>query len=276
MQRMATDPIRLWGASISFDEAKEPEITACVRELSKSHKLGKFMAHLLRLAFESPEEFGKGKEVLQLIEKMYEYNMTPTRYSYFNQVAKDVEQMKKRVDDVYELAYKTYTLAQMGKHLGLEDKSKNMLMATFLLERQTSELCDKLGISNINHQFLSGKLENTEKKAQDVLEYIIETYDDVIRELKASVVTDISVPAIQVVATASSDNAQGLATTDDNKPLLLNTAEKSKDNDEDYIVLTEKPVNKRQQSESGDGSILIEAPSAEEAQSVRAMLAGLD
>lgn len=270
---MATDPIRLWGASISFDETKEPEITACVRELSKSHKLGKFMAHLLRLAFESPEEFGNGKEVLKLIEKMYEYGMTPTRYSYFNQVAKDIEQMKRRVDDIYELAYKTYALAQMGKHLGLEDKSKNLLMSTFLLERQTSELCDKLGINNFNHPFLSNKLENTEEKAKDVLEYIIETYDGIISELKASVVADVTVPVIQAVAPASYASVDVDRNVIESKPAITDTTDNNEDDDDNYIDLVEKPSTLKDKEENDD--LVIDMPSSDSVDNILIMMQGL-
>lgn len=268
---MSTDPIRLWGASVSFDETKEADIIECVREMSKSHKLGRFMAHLLRLAFESPEVFGNGKEVLSIVDKMSECNLTPTRHAYFNQVNKDVEAMKKKVDDIYDIAYKTYMLAQMGKRIGLEEKSKNLLRSTFLLERQTSELCDKLGINDLNHTFASNKLMDTEEKAKDVLEVLITSYEDIIDEIRTSVTVDVGVPGVQVMNTVPVNTRNEAS-----KPMLINTYRDNNDDKESYVDLTEKPKNKRVTTGSTIDTIVIEKPSIEDAQNIMTMLAGLD
>ena len=43
-------------------------------------------------------------------------------------------------------SYQIGTLALMGKHLGLEEKSNNSLMSTFILERQLKDLQTSLGV----------------------------------------------------------------------------------------------------------------------------------
>ena len=48
------------GPTLNFDEHKEKDIYERVQQLSSSHKIGDFVAHLLRLAFESPEVYGDG------------------------------------------------------------------------------------------------------------------------------------------------------------------------------------------------------------------------
>ena len=53
-----------------------------------------------------------------------------------------------------------YILAQMGKHLGLEDKTNNTLMASFILERQIQDLQNTLGVGTLT-PFSSNKLEDT-------------------------------------------------------------------------------------------------------------------
>lgn len=180
------------GPDLYFDPQKEKDILEAVDYLASKKSLGHLVSHLLRLAFESPEVYGNGQEVKQLVDKMTEYGMTPTRYNYFMQVSKEMEAMKKKIDTIYDMAYKTYTLAQMGKFLGLEEKSDNCLRATFLLERQVTDLCMSIGVTNLNHMFVSNKLEDTHEKADKVLEFILESYDNIISELKNSLTINVS------------------------------------------------------------------------------------
>lgn len=178
------------GANLGFDSEREADIVEAVKKLSNSHKLGTLLSHLIRLAFESPEVYGNGDEVENLLAKMRDLGTTPTRYTYFNQITKEIEEMKMRVDSIYEMTLKTYTMCLMGKHLGLKDKSDNSLVATFLLERQIEAMCSKLGVDNMNHSFASNKLYDTHNKAQEIMEYILECYDGVVDELRTQLETD--------------------------------------------------------------------------------------
>lgn len=177
---------------LEWNPETEQDIVEQVILLKEHRKIKQFIEHLIRLAFESPEVFGNGKEVLKLIEKMEQFGVTPTRDKFFNQVTQEVEQIKRKVDAIYEMAYKDYLLSQMGKHLGIEDKSKNTLRATFVLEKQISDMCNRLGIENLNHTYASSRLEKTEERADQVLQYIIESYDGIVGELKA----EVSSPAV--------------------------------------------------------------------------------
>lgn len=227
------------GPSLSFDPDKEKDLIDAVEKLSSSHKLGILMTHLLRLAFESPEVYGNGQEVKDLIAKMSDLGMSPTRYTYFTQISKDIEAMKRKVDTIYDLSYKTYMLAQMGKFLGLEGKSDNNLLASFVLERQLTDLCTTLGVSNLNHSFNSNKLEDVHKKADTIMEFIIESYDSILNELKDSL-------NLQIVA-----NGQPMlvnATNIDNDKLngivgetKTQSEEASEDDESQFIDLTPRP-----------------------------------
>ena len=231
------DGKRRIGPTLMFDPNREKDILACIDKLNGTRELAHLISHLLRLAFESPEVFGTGKEVLSLIDKMEKCGVSPTRYSYFNQLNKEVEAMKKKIDSIYEMSYKTYMLAQMGKHLGLEQKSENNLRASFILERQASEMCDILGVTNINHVFASNKLDDVKSKSGEVLEYIIDSYDGILSEIKDALNVNLDVnanigysPSISEISNKSS--VVNETSLDENN---------TQDEDESTIDLVERP-----------------------------------
>ncbi len=86
---------------------------------------------------------------------------------------------------------KVYTLAQFGKRLGLEGKAKNLLMSEFILEKQVNDLCDTLGVDNLNHVFNSNKFEVAKERAEQSLEYIVESYDNIVQELRRNIFKEI-------------------------------------------------------------------------------------
>lgn len=237
------------GPTLNFDEHKEKDIYERVQQLSSSHKIGDFVAHLLRLAFESPEVYGDGKEVLNLIAKMDKYGMTPTRYNYFAQVSKDVEAMKKKIDDIYDMCYKMYMLALMGKYLGLEEKTDNSLRATFILEKQITELCTTLGIDHFNHSFESNKLQDTHKKAEDSMQFILESYDGIVKELKASM-QPVAVPVVvNNNQPAQVEKEISTKLVEDKIENKQDTSSKNKEEEDEIPELIEKPKEQEQKIE---------------------------
>ena len=191
---------------LTFDEDKEKDLIATVNNLKDRKKLGGFITSLIRIALESPETYGSRNELNQVLAKIDELGITPCRYKYFAQLNKEVSDIRNKVDAIYNMAYETYMLAQMGKHLGLEEKSTNTLLASFILERQVSELCTALGTTSLNHTFAANKLEYTEKKAEETLKFIIETYDNILNELKKSLVPGNVVMVAQNPVSAQVDN----------------------------------------------------------------------
>ena len=241
---------------VSYDEQREAEIGAKIDDLSNRSKLGPLASHLLTLLFETPEVYASKDRVMELLKIMDQMGTTPTRNSYFVQIAKEFEQMKLKIDLIYDLAYKTYILAQVGKRIGLEEKADNELRASFLLERQINSICDKIGVDNLNHTFISNKLQDTHSKADEVLEYIIESYDGIIGEIKASqqvqmipssivgVSSAITTPAVQEVASSTQ-------LVDANREVIKKTSEeieKAQTDEEDEIELTENPRDKYEDS----------------------------
>jgi len=187
------------GSYMTFDDVKEKDILDAMKYLNDSHKMGRFISNIVRIALENPEILCKkdGKynagDVLKAIEDV---DLPFERSSYINKATKEVEEMKVKVNSIFDMCQRMYTMALAGKKLGLEGKSDNLMMASFILERQIQEIQDTLGIGTLT-AFDSNKLDNTHKRADEALEYIINAYDGIVGELQA-VVTQPVVHTVQV------------------------------------------------------------------------------
>lgn len=198
---MGTYTTRL-GCQLSFSEEKEADIIAVIQKLNATHKTGQFISNLLRIALENPEVLDKGSGSYapgSLMRAMENCGISYDRQQFFQSISKDVANMKQKIDDIYDLAFKTYTLGLMGKHLQIEEKSNNELMATFILERQLKDIQTKLALNFADSIYASNKALDVQEKAEEVMEYIIESYSGIVNELMSKLeVKQIEVPvAIQ-------------------------------------------------------------------------------
>lgn len=186
---MGTRSIR-FGSQLTFDEDKEKDIIDTIDTLNSSHKMGQFMSNLIRLAFDNPEILRVGADGLEkqaMLQQVESSGMSVSRQRFMSGVTSEISDMKKKVDDVYNMVFKLYTLALMNKHLEIENKSDNSLRATFVLERQLRQLQDSLGVNISDAVYESDKVADVHVRAEDCLEYIIETYDGIIDEMKQAI-----------------------------------------------------------------------------------------
>lgn len=165
------------GAVLRFDYTYEKDIIEQVEKLISRHKLGPFISRLIRAAFDNP----KLMELSGL--HLDEFGVSPERVSYFKEVESDMLKMRIKVDKIYEMALEMHTMAKFGKKMGLEGRVNNIMKSQFILQRQIEELSKILGISNIGHIFESNKLSEIEDKVEDILEYILISYEDIVEEL---------------------------------------------------------------------------------------------
>lgn len=186
---MGTHSIR-FGSQLTFDEDKEKDIIDTIDTLNSSHKMGQFMSNLIRLAFDNPEILRVGADGLEkqaMLQQVESSGMSVNRQRFMSGVTSEISDMKKKVDEVYNMVFKLYTLALMSKHLGIENKSDNSLRATFVLERQLRQLQDSLGVNIGDAVYESDKVNDVHARAEDCLEYIIEAYDGIIDEMKQAI-----------------------------------------------------------------------------------------
>lgn len=186
---MGTHSIR-FGSQLTFDEDKEKDIIDTIDSLNSSHKMGQFMSNLIRLAFDNPEILRVGANGLEkqaMLQQVESSGMSVNRQRFMSGVASEISDMKKKVDEVYNMVFKLYTLALMNKHLEIEKKSDNSLRATFVLERQLRQLQSSLGVNISDAVYESDKINDVHARAEDCLEYIIETYDGILDEMKQAI-----------------------------------------------------------------------------------------
>lgn len=169
------------GAVLRFDYTYEKDIIDQVEKLISRHKLGAFISRLIRVAFDNPKLMENSGLTLD------EFGVSSERVKYFKEVESEVLKMKLKVDKIYDMTMHMYTMAKFGKRMGLEGKTNNIMRAQFILQRQIEELSRVLGVSNIGHTFESNKIFNVEGRVEDILEYILTSYEDIVEELSTSV-----------------------------------------------------------------------------------------
>lgn len=252
------------GETLKFDAEKEADIVEKVKALSNSHKLGDLVANLLRIAFESPELLEDRAKLISSVNRIQQLGMSQNRHEYYLSINKEMESLRKKIDEIYSMSYKVYTLALMNKLLNIEKQAENSLMATFILERQVENITRTLGIDSIGHIFESNKLESTKNKAEDVLEYIVNTYSGIVAEIRANIVTSQSDNALLVKRYREREEDKGII-KDEHK------TEEKKDNRGDTIEDEEiELVDKRDGNE-----LVINIPTGDRAMQFQRMLEDL-
>ena len=183
---MSKTDIRL-GSLISFDSEREADIIEFIQDLTSQHKLGRFIGYLLRLACETPETLQYREKLNPILKEMNDLGITPRRDAMFKQFSKEILDLKNKINDIYVISEKLYTLALARKALGLEDRAKELLAAQFVVRRQTALLESKLGTSSLLYTYESDSMRDVQKKADEILEVILETYGDLLNDVKIAV-----------------------------------------------------------------------------------------
>lgn len=201
---MSVCNIRL-GSFLNFDTEQEKDIIAFVERLNSTHSTGKFISNLFRIAWDCPEilKMSDNPAAGALLRKIDEEGMSNDRTNFFKNVDSNIAAMRSKVDAIYDMSYKMYMLALMGKHLKLEQLADNSLTAGFILEKQLRDIQNKI-CSDANFSAFKSdmKLNDVHKRAEDDLEYIIEAYTPLLEELRTMLTSTPAVPVQQVVQTA--------------------------------------------------------------------------
>lgn len=166
--------------------SSEKDLLEWIDYLASTHKLTRCVTGLLKTAY---DEYSQPNSKLNNKQETYLDNLdsgiTERRKSHNSEIKKKTDEMQKKIDKIYEMAYETYLLALVGKKAGLiEEQSENLLSTTFLLERQLSELQSAAGTMDSSQVFESNKIEDTKERAEKVVELIIKSYSGIIGEVK--------------------------------------------------------------------------------------------
>ena len=208
---MSTKTIRL-NTSLTFDAEKEADIVEFIEKLNSGHKTGQFISTLFRIAIDCPEILNKTNNSYALstaVNQMNYSGLSAIRKKFVSEIVRQIDDMKAKVDSIYEKSVHIYMLGKMGKQLELDNKNDNILAAQFILERQLKELQDTLGVSLKDNVYASNKLQNTKDVGDAAFEYIIESYYNIINEMKSNIMASKS-----LVLSSIGDTPANNATTE--------------------------------------------------------------
>lgn len=187
--------IRLNG-KIYFDPNKEQYMADAMAEMSAHHTISSFLERLVKIAFDNPEYLSRQDKLADLMNYMRAGGLTPLAEKFYSDAKKDIAELKQKVNAIYDMCLSMYTLARFGKTFSLEDRTKNIAISEFMLERQISQICDRLGINDYS-KLDSGSYLQLDNKSADILQYIIEHYSNVVKEIKETAV-EINIPIIKI------------------------------------------------------------------------------
>lgn len=105
----------------------------------------------------------------------------------------ELAEMQSRIGEIHKEALELLTLVKVGNRVGLEDKSKQLLSAGFVANRQLERLSRALGVNLKNGDSTREYVAKQEGLAEDVAELVIDSYGSLLSEVKAVTVREVAV-----------------------------------------------------------------------------------
>lgn len=179
------------GMVLRFDSEREKDIIGFLLTLASQHKLGEFLASLVRAALSNDWKLSK-KSFEAAISYAERYGISREKKEFFDNVEKQLREMKAKIDAIYEKAMYVYTLETAGRYLGVKERAKQIILAERVLEEQFKILCMVLGVSTLPYSF-KGDKDYVDIKVEDFLQGLLDRYGDILfeaeekRELKKDV-----------------------------------------------------------------------------------------
>lgn len=140
---------------MKLDYEDDKELIIKLEKLNSDNKLGDYLTNLAK------------QEKNMIKEKDY--------------LEHEIKDLRNRVEEIRQKALSTYALAELGKRIGLEDKSKTILRAHFILRKQLDDIAETLGLDI--HEIQSVRIDEYKKQVNELLELIINSYDELMEEV---------------------------------------------------------------------------------------------
>lgn len=228
--------------TIKFDFEKEKDIILQLGELASRKKLGEFVSNAVRVVLDNPELLKKDKKSL------LEYGLTEERAKFFKDIKSSISNMQAKVDKIFDMTYKVYMLAMVGKRLGLDKRAENLVLAQYILQRQIDEICSTLGVQAIGYLYESNRLDSFKSKADEIIDYIIQAYDDILSEIKSMVVMESNVEGI-----ISNTIASKAKEVDSNNRGVVNNYENQLNKNDNFTINNQLDKSSNQMKINGEG-----------------------
>lgn len=226
---------------IYLDDEKDKDIIGLIESLKSKHKLSHFVSTMLKLVADGELNSTTYKSIQDDIDST-EYNLKRTLF--FNELRDEVSDIKNKTDKIYEMALHTYISNMIGKNLNLENGSKNILIAEFMMEQSIKKLQNICGFNIEKSTFLANKrLENIDDLVDTIMEAIVTRYSGLIDELKVrEIITSEQVVSNNTNSVIDNNKTIPVVNNDNIKPQASVSVENTqvetvdtKENDEEEI-----------------------------------------
>lgn len=169
------------GTKIKLDASREQYVQDKIKELAKSGKLGEYLTALIRISMSDPTNSGANEAFIQSV---IDLGMTGETKKFLDKCSDELAEMHSKIDAVYNMCVDMYTLVKFKGMLGLDGAVKAPAASEFMCKRLINKFCQSLDIDDYT-LFESDKLGKVEETSDRALEYILESYGDIVDELKA-------------------------------------------------------------------------------------------
>ena len=203
--------------TITLDDKKEQDLIEALQSLSRKKQLGDLVTDLVRQASDK-----------QTMKDCRCTDFAISREKFFSAVARKLKEQDDKINTIYKMCEDLYGLARANKAMGLEDKTRNLMIGQFILQSQQNKIKALLGEGEFNYIYESERLIKEKEKADKIWEFIVETYGNMLTELQGMVCRPIEIAAspLPYQQTAGGQGVSG---------------SQGRQDDDEYIDLTEPP-----------------------------------
>lgn len=142
---------------LNFDDY-DTQIVDNINKLKDQHKIGDFIAYCIK-NYHRERNYAEQEQRIK-------------------QTQNAVIKLSRQISDIWDMAFKSYCLIAVGKRIGLENSAQNMMLSSFLLNKELNKIQEILDmpITELSNQEVA-------KMADEVVEYIIHSYDRILGEI---------------------------------------------------------------------------------------------
>lgn len=224
--------------SLNFDPDKDKYIIQFLENLKESRKLQEFLKVAVEMIVEEPEMVSNKVEFENFIRAFMQFSGSLPKDKFIQESKREIREMQRKIDSIYEKTIELYMLAQCGKRNGLEDKSKNTMSAQFIAQQQVNSLNKLLG-TDITTEYASSKVKEQTEWADKTVAFILDSYDGLMRESVNN--AKIAKLAIEKEETSSSINSEASKQQQIQETPKFEPKQITLSNEDDLIDLDIKP-----------------------------------
>ena len=148
--------------TLTFDDENDKLLIGYLSNLKEQHKVGDFLTYCVK-----------------------NYNTEAKFQSSIKQTSTQKQELTVRLNKIHEIALKCYCLLGVGERIGLEEQVNQTMLSEFILYKQIKELQNLFGVE---YPF-DYDIKDVTQYADEVVEYIIHSYDGILNQVKQSTVT---------------------------------------------------------------------------------------